>query len=364
MRRRKPRQEIQWCDTVPGTVTVRRIRKNEWRVVQRRFARGHDNNQNVTWLRIENPGRPAKVRVHLIWAQYGWMQLRSVAYLKHRSRYQAVTGTVTPTESVHNFVAPHGESYFGAFPWYTNEDADRFMKRMVRQSPMCEIRSIGTSGEGRDIKCLTISPKSARRSRRNIVVIARTHANESSGSFGVEGTAKYLLSKHVHRSLLRDYVFHLIPVVNPDGVANGTKLTRMGPVEKYDMVRGGTSSDDATIKALREELLRLRPACLISHHSYLPKPPFIGFFEKQAGLAMISQLLPERAQTDSVAWLIRQTGPEPRFLRYDCYKRFNTTVCFTELPWQGRLPKDIEKLGVDVFLATLKAHALKTRTRL
>ena len=59
------------------------------------------------------------------------------------------------------------------------------------------------------------------------------------------------------------------------GVANGIKLTRMGPVDEYDMVRGGMTSADPTIVALREELFSLQPACLISHHSYLWSVPFL-----------------------------------------------------------------------------------------
>ena len=357
MSKARCRGAVKLVSTVADTVTIRRIRGNEWHVTQRNFGDEHDNNQNVTWLRLENTGRAARVCVHLTWAEFRWMWQRRIAYVKHGRKYELITGETTPTETIHNFVVPHGESYFGAFPWYGNEDGDRFLKRMCRRSPMCRIRTIGKTREGRDINCLTISGSAGRRKKENVVVVARIHANEASGSFAVEGTAKWLLGKRASADVFDRYVFHLIPIVNPDGVAHGIKLTRMGPVQKYDMVRGGMTSNDPTIKAVREELLSLRPACLISHHCYLLKTPFIGVFEKRVCLSMLGELLEDGSPTKSAVWLVRLTAPEPAFLRYQCFKRFNTTAAYTELPWQGRLPRDIEKLGVDVFRAVIKAHS-------
>ena len=347
-------------DTIAQSVTIRCKAHNEWDVCQRHYGEEHDNNQNPTWLRIENAGRPARIRVRLRWAQFAWMSCRRHGYLKQGRRYSVITGRITPTETHYEFVAPAGTSWFGAFPWYTNEDADRFMKRMVRKSPACRVRSLGQSGEGRDIKCLTIESGSSRKTRPNVVVIGRMHATEPSGSFAVDGTGRFLLSDKAPRAWLRDYAFHLIPVVNPDGTANGLKLTRPGSALKYDMVKGGTTSDDPTIRALRDELHALRPACLVSHHCYLMSFPFLGFFETRAGLDMTEALVGHDAKT-TACWLLRKTGGEPRFLRYDCYKRFGTTAIFTELPWQGRLPREIESMGAQVFQALMHAHVRKTR---
>ena len=351
-------EKIKLTSTVPGTVTIRRRSPGEWSIRQRVFPEGHDNNQSVTWVHIRNEGRRRKIRVRLTWATWEHMALRRVGYLKHGRRYEVLQGDLTPTATLYEFVVPKGDSWFGSWPWYSNDDGERFLSRTARRCSDCEIRTIGQSGEGRDIQALTIGSRSRRPG--NVVVIARTHANECSGSFAVEGAADCVLRDDASEGLLDRYAFHFFPIVNPDGVANGLKLTRMGPVEKYDIVQGGMTSDDPTIRALREELDRLQPAVLISHHSYLNKMPYLGFFEKSVGLALLEELLPED-RSDS--WMIRQTGPETRFLRYHCYDAYGSTVVFTELPWQGRLPEEIRKQGRDIFLATLRAHERKTVPR-
>ena len=228
---------------------------------------------------------------------------------------------------------------------------------------MARVRSIGRTAEGRDIPCLTVERPGGRKPKANVVVIGRMHPNESSGGYAVEASARFALSQDAPAGWLRDYAFHFIPTANPDGAANGTKLTQTGPVIEYDMVQGGMTSDDPTIRSLREELLGLRPAVMISHHAYLMSSPFLGTFEKQVGLDALDALVP-REPAPAVPWLWRQTGgPEARTLRYALYERFNTTSVITELPWAGRLPKDIEQLGVDVFRATMHAHALKIKKR-
>jgi len=348
---------IRLRNTVPGTVTLRRRGRNAWTVTQRHFGPEHDNNHNVTWLRIDNPGSPAEIEIRLKWAEWGWMQLRKHGYLRVGRKFELLQGEINPTSTTYRFTAPSGESCFGSTPWYTNEDADRFLKRTERRSPACRVRSIGTTGEGREIRCLTIDANPSDR-KGNVLVIGREHAFESSGSFAVEATARFLLGKGAPTKWLRHYTFHLIPVINPDGVANGTKLTRMGPVKEFDLVQAALTSDDPTCKAVREEFFSLEPAVVLSHHTYLFHQPALVLLEKRIALAMLDSLISEDEREYSTWYVARSQTP---FLKNECYRRFNTTVVATELPWLRRLPRDIEKMGVDVFKAIMKAHEVKKR---
>ena len=339
-------------DIIGGTVSIRKTGKTEWTVIQRSYGPEHDNNHNPTWLHVENTGATAQICLHIKWAQFQWMGFRKFAYLKRGEKWEVITGQIGTTTTTYNFTAPRGALIFGVTPWYSNEDAEQFVQGMLKKSDMCRGDSIGKSGEGRDILRLTIGKEG----RPNVVVLGREHANETSGSFAVESTANYLLSPASPKAWLKRYQFHFIPIVNPDGVAHGTKLTQPGPASEFDMVQGGMTSRDPTMVALRKEMIRLKPAALLMHHAYLFSSPFVGCFDKKIMMVALNVLL-ERNKRDTLAWLVRITGPEKKTLRSYCHTKFGTVSFITELPWYGRTPDEIRCMGVETFEAMMQAMA-------
>jgi len=71
------RPEVELTDRVPGSVRIRRLADKEWRIIQRSYGPEHNNNHNPTWIALRNPGPATKLRVHLRWAESGWMNLRT-----------------------------------------------------------------------------------------------------------------------------------------------------------------------------------------------------------------------------------------------------------------------------------------------
>lgn len=58
--------------------------------------------------------------------------------------------------------------------------------------------------------------------RRAIVITSRIHPGESNASFIVEGMLQFLVSEDdIARYLRNNFVFKIIPMLNPDGVIIG-----------------------------------------------------------------------------------------------------------------------------------------------
>ena len=355
---RKGTGDVRFSDTIGRTVTIRQVARDSWEVRQRFLGKDADNAQNPTWIRIDNPGPRRKLEVALLWADTEWPHWRYFAYQKIGEQYSAVHGEAAAERTTYRVEAPDGVSWFGAFPWYTNEDTDAFLKRMASHA-LCRPRIIGKTAQGRPLHCLTIGHDAGE--HRNVVVLARTHATEAAGSYAVEGIAEFLLNGRPGKDLLRRYVFHLFPNVNPDGVAAGLKLTRLGPANECDMAVAAMSSPDPTMVALRAEVRRLRPACLMDYHSYLQTVPAAFFLDHRLGLAALRELL--RGRKDEVALYFRTLLPDAGMYRVNtlwshCHRRYRATVAVFELSWNfGLLPADVSRAGVDMFRAVMRAQA-------
>lgn len=87
---------------------------------------------------------------------------------------------------------------------------------------------IGKSLQSRKLELITIDhvPKPTKLDTKNmirvIIILARTHPGESVTSFVCQGVLEFLLGSHPIAAVLRDnFVFKVIPMLNPDGVFLG-----------------------------------------------------------------------------------------------------------------------------------------------
>ncbi|EGW14207.1 Cytosolic carboxypeptidase 4 [Cricetulus griseus] len=57
------------------------------------------------------------------------------------------------------------------------------------------------------------------------VIMARVHPGESNASWVMKGTLEFLVSSDPVAQLLREnFIFKIIPMLNPDGVINGNDV--------------------------------------------------------------------------------------------------------------------------------------------
>eukprot|EP00930_Biecheleria_cincta_P040724 TRINITY_DN27896_c0_g1_i1.p1 TRINITY_DN27896_c0_g1~~TRINITY_DN27896_c0_g1_i1.p1 ORF type:complete len:791 (-),score=97.67 TRINITY_DN27896_c0_g1_i1:872-3244(-) len=76
------------------------------------------------------------------------------------------------------------------------------------------------------------SKAAARGSKMAVVITARQHPGEVVGSWAVQGLLKFLLGPTpAARRLREDYVFHVVPMVNVDGVVHGNSRCTLAGVD-------------------------------------------------------------------------------------------------------------------------------------
>eukprot|EP00356_Strombidium_inclinatum_P004528 CAMPEP_0170485668 /NCGR_PEP_ID=MMETSP0208-20121228/4879_1 /TAXON_ID=197538 /ORGANISM="Strombidium inclinatum, Strain S3" /LENGTH=142 /DNA_ID=CAMNT_0010759377 /DNA_START=591 /DNA_END=1019 /DNA_ORIENTATION=+ len=88
----------------------------------------------------------------------------------------------------------------------------------------CQVDQLCTSLEGRDVHLLTLASHHAIETRRPIIFLTgRVHAGESPGSYLVQGVLDKLTNFESEQSqmLLNNFVFKIVPMLNPDGVSRG-----------------------------------------------------------------------------------------------------------------------------------------------
>ncbi|MFC2113114.1 M14 family zinc carboxypeptidase [Bacteroidota bacterium] len=97
----------------------------------------------------------------------------------------------------------------------------------VKDHPLMEYEVIGKSVEGRDLFLFTITDKTFPDSKKTHVWLQfRVHGDEMEVSYIHEGLVNYLLSSEpesLTKEILSRMVFHIVPCINPDGVADTSR---------------------------------------------------------------------------------------------------------------------------------------------
>lgn len=86
-----------------------------------------------------------------------------------------------------------------------------------------KIKSPGTSKEGRELTIFSVSNYSIPDSAKKVAVImALQHPGEDAGGYVAEGIIRFLMTdSNVAREIKKNWIVHVIPVMNPDGLYHG-----------------------------------------------------------------------------------------------------------------------------------------------
>lgn len=106
-------------------------------------------------------------------------------------------------------------------PPYTTARLNQLLNSF-QGDPFVQLSQIGESAEGKALHLLTLTnPDAPSENKKVIWLMARQHSWESGTSWVMEGALKYLLDSEEGKELLNQYIFKVMPMADPDGVARG-----------------------------------------------------------------------------------------------------------------------------------------------
>ena len=170
--------------------------------------------------------------------QLSWHRVgRDISYYQNNfkrefTRYQRNYYTLTFT---HTFTHDNDQVYFAHCYPYTYSDLcddlskierDRFSQNFVNRSTLTRTLA-GNRCEYITITSKDKDPNSEKaKAKKGVFISSRVHPGESNASWMMKGVIEFLVSNTAEAQALREnFVFKIVPMVNPDGVVAGNYRT-------------------------------------------------------------------------------------------------------------------------------------------
>jgi hypothetical protein len=145
------------------------------------------------------------------------------------------------------------QAWLASFFPFTAEHSSRFAASH-KVNPCFHAGVVGKSREGRPIPLLTITdPAVSEAEKRVVIFITLQHDLETTGAMAVEGICRFLLSADPRAARLRRmFVFYVIPMMDPDGIAGGNLYCPAGNMNRQWGL--GTAPETTSVERFAKSL--------------------------------------------------------------------------------------------------------------
>ena len=208
------------------------------------------------------------------------------------------------------------------------------------------VRSIGRSLRGRDILAIEAGPADA----RPLVLQARAHPYESVGSFLLDGMVRWLdAGSPEARALVMGRRVVLLPMPNPDGVAEGTCKRTLGGLDLNE----AAASDEPEGVALTAFYREVRPRSTFDIHGFMHNSDGFGTSDPVRGQAICDALSARTELFDKKFGFRHRREPEgglanPGALAEHEFGSVRFGGAFT---WRDRNAEHLRRMGVELLRA-------------
>jgi hypothetical protein len=124
-------------------------------------------------------------------------------------------------------------AWVASFYPFTAEHISRFIAQH-KGSPHFSSRVLGKTKQGRNLRAYTITDAAVPEAEKRVIMFtALQHDLETTGAMAQEGICRFLLSGDPRAAKLRRaFVFHIVPQMNPDGIAAGNMYCPVGNLNR------------------------------------------------------------------------------------------------------------------------------------
>lgn len=316
---------------------------------------------------------PKKVTLRMEWRAWKaerYMAERDTFFYKHGDgEWKLANGRVEGNVTTLTLVVPPGETTVCMNASYNYETLQRYIGSL-QGNPLVETFIAGFSEENRNIWCVKLTNvKVGDEGKIKLMIVTRVHPYETASSYCAKGLIDYLIGPSVNADeLLSKFIFHIVPMPNPDGVYNGLcKLTRQNG---FDFSHGNIqTSRDRAGKALLDLVREIRPHYVLDIHSLMDRErDQIGSSDERL-LADFMELMPDQVDVGR-HWtvLLRKyeapKEPPSERLHYSltsyCVEDLGATSFILGFSWFGRSFQVMEQTAIRALRALaasiLRAH--------
>lgn len=138
-------------------------------------------------------------------------------------------------------------AWIASFFPFTAAHVTRFIESQ-KGCPYFKASVLGKTGEGRELRLYTITdPGVPEAGKRSVLFTALQHDLETTGAMALEGICRFLLTDDSRaRRLRREFVFYVVPMMDPDGIGKGNLYCPVGNMNRQ--WGQGTTAETACVE--------------------------------------------------------------------------------------------------------------------
>ena len=170
-----------------------------------------------------------KIMIHSSIANCGWFRGgENISYFPNGIKKNKKGKTYYSMSFTYTFLHTADEMFFAYSCPYTFSDIMQYLHSleesdMIKQFMKRRLLAYSIAGNRCDFLTITaIGTPEEMKERKGVFISARVHPGETVGSWMMHGVLEFLTGSSPEAALLREnFVFKIVPMLNPDGVING-----------------------------------------------------------------------------------------------------------------------------------------------